>query len=160
MKVILLDNIIKLGQVGSEINVKAGYARNFLIPQSKAVLATKKNTEIFKEQQHMLKSKLDSRQDKAELCAKLINNLGNITITARSSNHGKLFGSIGPRDIAKVITESVGFKIFKSQIKLINTDTLKSVGTYNIRVHIYHEIYASLNVNILDISSRDKTKTS
>lgn len=161
MKVILLDSIDKVGKIGSEIIVKSGYARNFLFPKSKAVLSTKKNLAIFKKQQHILKSNLDSKRLKAEFRAKAINDLGSITITVKSSIHGKLFGSIGSRDIAKLITESVGFEVHKSQIRLPNRDTLKSIGEHNVCIHVYNEIYANLTVHILNsVLFQDKSKKS
>lgn len=151
MKIILLDNIKKIGNIGSEVTVKSGYARNFLIPKSKAILATKKNLEIFKEKKISLQSTITEKQIQAELYAKAINNIKSITITARSSIEGKLFGSVSPKDIATAITDAVGFKILKSQIRLPNYESLKSIGTYNIKVHIYEKIFANLDIVIVNV---------
>ncbi|URJ29347.1 50S ribosomal protein L9 [Blochmannia endosymbiont of Camponotus modoc] len=150
MKIILLDNIDKLGNMGSEIIVRSGYARNFLIPKSKAMPATKKNIEIFKAQQIELQAKAIEAQTQAEFCAKTINKLGSITIKAKSGVEGKLFGSIGSRDIATAITAASGFNISKSQIRLPNHDVLRTIGTYSINVHIYNDIFSKINVIILD----------
>ncbi|URJ23147.1 50S ribosomal protein L9 [Blochmannia endosymbiont of Camponotus sp. C-003] len=149
MKIILLSNIDKLGSIGSEVIVRSGYARNFLIPKSKAIPSTKKNIEIFKAQQLELQSKTIAAQTQAEFCAETINKLGSITIKAKSGVEGKLFGSIGSRDIATAITAASGFNISKSQIRLPNHDVLKTIGTYNINIHIYNDIFAKINVIIL-----------
>lgn len=151
MKIILLDKIEKLGNIGSKIIVKSGYARNFLIPKSKAILATKQNLEIFKEKELQLQSTITSKQIQAELQAKAISNIEKITITARSSVSGKLFGSVGAQVIAKAITEAVGFKILKSQIRLPNREILKSIGVYNIKIHIYDQIFSDFKVIITNV---------
>lgn len=148
MKVILLDNIKNLGKIGDQVEIKSGYARNYLIPQSKAVLATTQNIEIFGEQQNVLQSKVVEKKIQAESFAKSINDIGNVTIMARSSTTGKLFGSVGSKDIAEAITKLVGFRVFKSQIKLPNDDSLKFIGVYNIKVHIYNNIFANLSIKI------------
>lgn len=153
MKVILLDNIENLGKIGSEIVVKSGYARNFLFPKSKAILATKENVKIFKERQFILSSKETDRRVKAKDYAKVINNLKSITIKVRSSLEGKLFGSVGSKDIAKILTEAVGFVVSKSQIRLPSGDPLKFVGVYKVKVHIYSEIFSSLDIIIVNNSS-------
>lgn len=155
MRIILLDKIKKLGNTGSEIVVRSGYARNFLIPQAKAMLATEQNLKIFKEKQNTLQSGIIERKIQAELHAKKINDVKSITITAKSNIEGKLFGSIGPRVIAKKLTEVVGLKISKSQIRLPNREILKSTGRYNIKVHIYDQIFSSLDLIILSVLSQD-----
>lgn len=154
MKIILLDKIEKLGEIGSEVIVKSGYARNFLFPKSKAILATKKNLAIFKEKQHSIQSKIIEKQKQARVHAKIISDIKNITITAQSSIKGKLFGSIGPKDVAQAITKVVDFKILKSQVRLPSNENLKSAGTYNIKIHIYDNIFATLNI-IVNVLSKN-----
>lgn len=151
MKIILLNKIEKLGNSGSEVFVKSGYARNFLIPQSQAILATKKNIEVFKEKKRESYLSISDKRIQAEFSAKAISDIKNITIKARSNIEGKLFGSVGPRIIAKVITESIGFKILKSQIRLPNREILRSTGIYKIKVHIYDKVYSYLNVIIVNV---------
>lgn len=149
MKIILLSNVDKLGNIGSEVIVRSGYARNFLIPKSKAIPATKKNIEMFKLQQLELQSKAIETQNQAEFHAKMINKLGSVTIKAKSGVEGKLFGSVGARDIATAITTASGFNISKSQIRLPNHDALRTTGTHSIDIHIYNNIFATINVIIL-----------
>lgn len=152
MKVILLDNINNVGLLGEEVQVKPGYARNFLIPRSKAVMATKRNIEIFKEQKIKLKDMELEKRNKAAVLVEKINVLKSITIKAKSGIEGKLFGSIGARDIASVIIKSLDININKSQIRLPNNDALKAIGTYSVKIHIYNEIFAMLDVNIVGVS--------
>lgn len=154
MKIILLERIESLGDVGAEVVVKSGYARNFLIPQSKAMLFTKRNFEIFKKKQFALEIERAKKQKKAKLCEKAINDIKSITITARSSIEGKLFGSVGAQMIAKSITEVIGFKILKSQIRLPNHEILKSIGVYKIRVHIYDQVFSDLDIIIVNDLSK------
>lgn len=148
MKIILINNVDKLGNIGSEITVKSGYARNFLIPKYKAMPATKNNIAIFKEKQLELQNKAIEMRTQAEMCAETINKLKSITIKAKAGVEGKLFGSIGSRDIANAVTTASGFKVVKSQIRLPNHSVLRTTGTYNINIHIYNDIFAKINVVI------------
>lgn len=156
IKIILLDNLKSLGSMGSQIEVKSGYARNYLFPQSKALLATDYNIGVFKEQQNILKSQIIEKKREAESFAKIIDNIGDVIIYARSSVKGKLFGSVGSKDIAEAITKCLDFKISKYQIKLPKNDVLKFIGTYNIKVHVYNDVFSYVNVIIC--SSLDSNK--
>ena len=104
MQVILLDKVANLGSLGDQVNVKAGYARNFLVPQGKAVPATKKNVEFFEARRAELEAKLADVLSAAEARATKINELGSVTIASKAGDEGKLFGSIGTRDIAEAIS--------------------------------------------------------
>lgn len=149
MKVILLDKIDNLGNLGEEVIVKSGYARNFLIPKSKAIVATAKNVAAFKAQQLELKNEMLEMWNKAKNFSKKLNALGHVTISAKSGIEGKLFGSIGARDIADAVMKASGFKISKSQIRLPNDDVFKNLGTYSIKIHIYNEIFSILDIIII-----------
>lgn len=104
MQVILLDKVANLGSLGDQVNVKAGYARNFLVPQGKAVPATKKNVEFFEARRAELEAKLADVLSAAEARAEKINALETVTIASKAGDEGKLFGSIGTRDIADAVT--------------------------------------------------------
>jgi len=104
MQVILLDKVANLGSLGDQVNVKAGYARNFLVPQGKAVPATKKNVEFFEARRAELEAKLADVLAAANARAEAINALGTVTIASKAGDEGKLFGSIGTRDIADAVT--------------------------------------------------------
>jgi ribosomal protein L9 len=93
MQVILLDKVANLGSLGDQVNVKAGYARNFLVPQGKAVPATKKNVEFFEARRAELEAKLADVLAAANARAEAINALGTVTIASKSGDEGKLFGS-------------------------------------------------------------------
>lgn len=148
MQVILLDKIVNLGKFGDRINVKAGYARNFLIPYGKAVPATKKNAERFEARRAELEAKLANIQVEAEARAKKINELGSIVIVSKAGNEGKLFGSIGIRAIAEAITKA-GIKVAKSEVRLPSSGVLRTTGEYTITIQVHSEISVNLNVIVL-----------
>lgn len=116
MQVILLDKIGNLGSLGDQVNVKAGYARNFLIPQGKAVMATKANVEMFETRRAELEANVAKQLAAAEARAEKVNAL-EVTIASKSGDEGKLFGSIGTRDIAEAAT-AAGVEIAKSEVRL------------------------------------------
>ncbi|UVK77211.1 MAG: 50S ribosomal subunit protein L9 [Sodalis sp. Fle] len=147
MQVILLDKIANLGSLGEQVNVKAGYARNFLVPQGKAVPATKKNMEYFAACHAELEAKLADIQAAAENFTKKINELGSITITSKAGDKGKLFGSIGARDIANAITDA-GINVVKNKIHLPN-GVLRTTGEHEISIQVHQKIFAKLNVIVV-----------
>lgn len=151
MQVILLDQVANLGGFGEQVNVKTGYARNYLVPQGKAVPATKKNIQYFEVQRAELKSKLANTRATAENIANKINELGNITIIAKSGNEGKLFGSIGTRDIANAIS-SAGINVAKSAVRMQH-GVLRTVGEHTVNIQIHSGIIATLNVNVISGAS-------
>ncbi|KYP97725.1 50S ribosomal protein L9 [Sodalis-like endosymbiont of Proechinophthirus fluctus] len=147
MQVILLDKITKLGNLGDQVNVKAGYARNFLVPQGKAVPATKKNVEYFEARRAELEAKLADVQAAAEARAAKINELGSVTIASKAGDEGKLFGSIGTRDIAGAIT-AAGVNVAKSDVRLPN-GVLRTTGNHDVRIQVHSDVFATLNVVIV-----------
>ena len=114
MNIILLDKIANLGGLGDTVSVKAGYARNFLFPQGKAVPATKDNVEKFEQRRAELESKLADVLTKAQARADKIAELAEVTIAAPAGDEGKLFGSVGTRDIADAVT-TAGVEVAKSE---------------------------------------------
>lgn len=147
MQVILLDKVTNLGGFGDQVNVKAGYARNFLMPQGKAVPATKKNVEYFEARRAKLEAKLADIQAEAEARAAKINELGSVTIASKAGDEGKLFGSIGTRDIADAIT-AAGVKVAKSEVRLPN-GILRTTGHQDVRIQVHSNVFAILNVVIV-----------
>ncbi|NJD00746.1 50S ribosomal protein L9 [Candidatus Erwinia dacicola] len=147
MQVILLDKVANLGSLGNQVNVKAGYARNFLVPQGKAVPATKKNVEFFEARRAELEAKLADVLFAANARAEKINALGTVTIASKSGDEGKLFGSIGTRDIADAITAS-GVEVAKSEVRLAN-GVLRVTGEHEVDIQVYGEVFAKLIVNIV-----------
>ena len=147
MQVILLDKVANLGGLGEQVNVKAGYARNFLVPQNKAVPATKKNVEYFEARRAELEAKLAKTQAAAEARAAKINELGSVTISSKAGDEGKLFGSIGTRDIADAIT-AAGVNVAKNEVHLPN-GVLRTTGDHDVSIQVHSEVFASLNVVIV-----------
>ncbi|TKI08566.1 50S ribosomal protein L9 [Martelella alba] len=147
MQVILLDKVANLGGLGEQVNVKAGYARNFLVPQGMAVPATKKNIEYFEVRRAELEAKLAEVQSVAQARADKINALVSVTIASKAGDEGKLFGSIGTRDIADAIT-AAGVDVAKSEVRLPN-GVLRTVGDHDISIQVHGEIFAHLNVIVV-----------
>jgi len=117
MNVILLDKVANLGSLGDNVTVKSGYARNFLFPKGKAVPATKANLEQFEARRAELEKKVAEELAAAEARAAKVTELAEITIVSKAGDEGKLFGSIGTRDIAEAISEA-GVAVVKAEVKM------------------------------------------
>ncbi|HGJ5874461.1 MULTISPECIES: 50S ribosomal protein L9 [Arsenophonus] len=147
MEIILLDKVANLGSLGDKVDVKAGYARNYLVPQQKAVPATKKNVEFFEARRAELEAKLADVLDTAKARAEKINSLATVTIASKAGDEGKLFGSIGTRDIAQAVT-AAGAEVAKSEVRLPN-GVLRTVGEHEVHFQVHSDVFAKLNVNII-----------
>jgi large subunit ribosomal protein L9 len=147
MEIILLDKIANLGGLGDTVNVKSGFARNFLFPQGKAVPATKANVEKFEQRRAELEAKIADQLSVAQACADKIAALENVTIAAPAGDEGKLFGSIGTRDIADAIT-AAGVEVTKAEVKL-PTGTLRETGEYDIDLQLHSDVMAVAKVVII-----------
>ncbi|CUR53666.1 50S ribosomal protein L9 [Serratia symbiotica] len=147
MEIILLDKVKKLGNLGDKVTVKSGYARNFLLPKGKGVSATKKNIEFFKIRRDKLAEKLSKKINLAISISKKINKLKTITIISKAGEEGKLFGSIGKRDIATALISS-GIEIQKNNIHLPKGN-LRFIGEYKINIQLHHDICAKINISII-----------
>ncbi len=146
MQVVLMEKIGRLGNLGDQVNVKAGFARNYLIPQGKAIPATKANVEIFEKRRAELEKAaaeiLKAAQARAEM---LIGKV--ITIKARSADEGRLYGSIGTREIADALSDS-GVKVEKSEVRL-PAGALRQTGEYEIHIDLHSDINTTVKVNII-----------
>ena len=147
MQIILLDKVANLGGLGDNVTVKSGYARNFLFPQGKAVPATKANIEKFEARRAELEAKLASDLAAANDRAAKLAALGEVTIASKAGDEGKLFGSVGTRDIADAITEA-GVKVSKAEVKL-PTGTLRETGEFDIDVQLHAEVTATVKVVVI-----------
>ena len=145
MQVILLDKIGNLGSLGDQVNVKAGYARNFLIPQGKAVMATKANVEMFETRRAELEANVAKQLAAAEVRAESVNAL-EVTIASKSGDEGKLFGSIGNRDIADAAT-AAGVAIAKSEVRLPE-GALRTTGSFEVSIQLHSEVFATLKLEV------------
>lgn len=146
MEVILLEKIRNLGSLGDKVKVKPGFARNYLVPQSKAVYATAANLTKFEKRRAELEKLAAEKNAQAIAKQQQINALPVITITAKSSEEGKLFGSIGTRDLAEAITKA-GVEIEKREVRL-SEGALRSVGEYDIEIELESDITAIVKVVI------------
>lgn len=152
MQVILLQRIVNLGKLGETVDVKPGYGRNFLIPQGKALPATAANIEKFEARRAELEAaeaeELSAAQSRADALTDV-----NVIMRAKSGDEGKLFGSIGTRDIAEALTNS-GLEVDRSEVKLPE-GSLRQVGEYNVDIQLHHDVTATILVTILSEDGDD-----
>ncbi|VAV97944.1 LSU ribosomal protein L9p [hydrothermal vent metagenome] len=144
MEVILLERVEKLGQMGDVVNVKPGFARNFLLPQKKALRANDANKKAFETQRVDLEAHNLERKSEAEAAAKKINGSAFVVIR-QASETGGLYGSVSTRDIADAATND-GVKIDRGQVRL--PKPLKSLGVFAVRIVLHPEVDASIDINI------------
>jgi len=147
MEVILLENIGNLGALGDKVEVKAGFGRNFLIPQGKAVPATESAIAEFEARRADLEAAAAAALGEAEKRAEAINALGVITIAANAGDEGKLFGSVGTRDIAEAIT-AAGVEVEKSEDRLPE-GALRETGEYEVDVQVHGDVTATINLAVV-----------
>ncbi len=146
MNVILLEKVGKLGNIGDQVSVKAGFGRNFLIPQGKAIPATKANVAEFEARRSELEAAAAEKKAAAEARAAQLAEL-TVTIAANAGDEGKLFGSLGSRDLAAAMTEA-GVAVAKSEVKLPE-GTLRDVGEYDIDVQVHAEVIQTVKVVVV-----------
>jgi large subunit ribosomal protein L9 len=147
MEIILLDKVANLGGLGDKVTVKSGYARNFLFPQGKAVPATKANVGKFEQRRAELEAKIADQLFAAQTRADKIAALGEVTIASPAGDEGKLFGSVGTRDIADAIT-AAGVAVTKSEVKL-PVGTLRETGEFEINLQIHSDVIATIKLVII-----------
>ena len=146
MEVILLDKIAHLGNLGDKVNVKGGFARNFLLPQGKATMATAENVAAFEARRAELEKAAADKRAAAEARAAQLAEL-EVTITASAGDEGKLFGSIGTADIADALTAS-GVEVAKAEVRLPN-GTIRQVGEYDVAVHLHTDVEATVKLIVV-----------
>lgn len=146
MEVILLEKVRNLGGLGDQVNVKAGYGRNYLIPNNKAVIANEKNKAAFQARRAELEKANQEAQAQARARADKLSGL-TVQIAGRVGEEGKLFGSVGTADIAEAVTK-LGFEIDRSEIHLPQ-GPLKSVGDFEIPVSLHAEVNIKLIVSVV-----------
>ncbi len=144
MKVILLQKVEKLGQIGDIVAVKAGYARNYLIPNQKCLRATSENQKIFEERKAELElQNLNRKKDAAAVASKVEGY--KLVLIKNAGEAGHLYGSVKVQDIAKELVKD-GYSIDKAQIMI--QDTIKSVGIYDIKLSLHPEVVVNISLNI------------
>ena len=146
MEVILLEKIGKLGNLGDKVSVKSGFGRNYLVPQGKAVPATEANVAKFEELRAELEAAAAEKLATATARAEGLNEK-EVTITAKCGDEGKLFGSIGTRDIADAIT-AAGAEVSKSEVRLPE-GALRSIGEFDIAIQLHPEVTATVKLAVV-----------
>ncbi len=143
MEVILLEKVGRLGTVGDKVNVKAGFGRNYLLPQGKAIVATADNLADFESRRAELEAAANEKRKLADTRSTQLAELV-VTLTANAGDEGKLFGSIGARDIADAVT-AAGVKVAKSEVNLPE-GTLREVGEYDVDLQLHVDVVQSVKV--------------
>ena len=147
MEVILLEKVGKLGNLGDKVNVKAGYGRNFLIPLRKAVPATKANLEDFEQRRAELEKAALARRSAAEQRAAALVDL-DVTIAAKAGEEGKLYGSIGTREIAEAITKA-GTMVQKSEVRLPN-GAIRNIGEFEVQIQLATDVMVEVKLGVIE----------
>lgn len=147
MEVILLQNIENLGNLGDKVSVKAGFARNLLVPSGKAKMATPANLEEFEKIRADLEKAAAKTLAEAQTRKAAIEANGGINITAQVGSEGKLFGSVGTSDIADALT-AAGCATEKKEVRMPE-GAIRATGEFPITIHLYTDVDVVVNVNII-----------
>ena len=144
MEVILLEKVGKLGGIGDRANVKAGYGRNYLIPQGKAIFATEANLAEFETRRAGLEAAAATKMEKAQLRADKLVEIDSITITAMAGDEGKLFGSVGTREIEEAVN-GAGAEITKSEINMPE-GAIRHIGEFSVEIQLHTDVTQSITI--------------
>ena len=145
MELILLQKVINLGNLGDKVKVKPGYGRNYLVPQGKAVPATAANVAEFEAKRAEYEAKAKAQADDAASRRAALEGVV-VTIQANASTEGKLYGSVGPRDLAEALT-AAGHKVGKSEV-VMGSGALRHIGEHEVLVHLHADIEVQVKVVI------------
>lgn len=145
MELILLEKVKNLGALGDKVRVKPGYGRNYLVPHGKAVPATKANLEAFEQKRAEYQAKADSLLSGAQARAAKFEN-AEATISANASPEGKLFGSVGPREIAEAFTAQ-GLALEKSEV-IMPEGAIHNVGDFEVEVSLHADVRTPVKVHV------------
>ena len=144
MQVILLERVEKLGQMGDEVRVKDGFARNFLLPKKKALRATKANREYFQTQKVQLETRNLERKKEAEAIAKKLNGKA-FVLLRQAGDRGQLYGSVTPRDVADAMATG-GFTVDRHQVNI--SQAIKTIGLFTLPVVLHPEVKVNITINV------------
>jgi len=146
MNVILLERLTNVGDLGDEVNVKAGFARNFLIPQGKAVRSTKANRAVFEERRVELERAANEQLGEAQGRAEKLQDLV-ITYVAKAGEEGKLYGSVGTKDIADLVSAEA-IEVSKSEIRLPE-GVIRTTGEFDVDVQLHSDVTVNIKLNVI-----------
>ena len=144
MDVILLERVAKLGQMGEIVHVKNGYARNFLLPQGKALRATEANKKHFESQKVHLEARNLERKQEADVVAEKLNGQSFIVVR-QAGETGQLYGSVSSRDIADLVVEG-GFAVSRNQVVLDHP--IKTIGLHEVVIALHPEVESTVTINV------------
>lgn len=145
MEVILLEKMGKLGDLGDKVKVKAGYGRNYLLPFGKAVAATEANTASFEARRAELEASASEKRSAAEGRSATLTDLS-LVIEAQAGEGGKLFGSVGPRDVADAIT-AAGVEVSKSEVRMPR-GPIRELGEFQVVIHLHTDVEAEVSIAV------------
>ncbi len=148
MEVILLEKMGKLGDLGDKVKVKAGYGRNYLLPFGKAVAATEANTASFEARRAELEASANEKRSAAEVRAAALAELS-LVIEAQAGEGGKLFGSVGPRDVAEVISVA-GVEVSKSEVRMPK-GPIRELGEFQVVIHLHTDVEAEVSIAVTGV---------
>ena len=151
MEIILLENILNLGNIGDKVKVKNGYGRNYLLRQGKALRFNKENLELVNKKKDELNKKNNEIKNKFKMIAKLINNK-TFTFNKESKENGELYGSIKPKEVTNLIKEKTQTDVSPSH--LILKDELNKIGIFKASLNFHTEVKASISIKIDKIQSK------
>ena len=151
MEIILLENILNLGNIGDKVTVKNGFGRNFLLKQGKALRFNKENEELVNKKKDELNKKNTEIKNKFKDIAQLVNNK-TFVINKESKENGELYGSVKPKEITNLIKEKVNAEVSPSQIIL--KDNLNKLGLFKIDINFHSEVKANISIKIDKIQSK------
>ena len=150
MKVILLENLRKIGSIGEIIDVKRGFARNYLIAKKKALYASKENIkEVEKIKSDLGKKDLEKKKEAKQIFEKINNKI--FSVKKLSTENDELYGSVKPTEISKIILENIKININPSLIQLKNE--IKALGTFKVKINLHSEIEAEISINVVKAES-------
>jgi len=147
MQLILLQKVVNLGNLGDKVDVKPGYGRNFLVPQGKAVPATATNLAEFEARRADYEAKAQANLDAATARQGKLEG-ASVTVSAISSTEGKLYGSVGPREIAEAITKQLGVTVGKSEV-VMGEGPLRHTGEFEVLVHMHADVESKVKVVVV-----------
>ena len=151
MEIILLENILNLGNIGDKVTVKNGYGRNFLLKQGKALRFNKENLELVKRKKDELNRKNIESKNKFKEIAKLVNKK-TFTFNKESKENGELYGSIKPKEICNLVKETSKADVSPSQIIL--KDELNKIGIFKVNINFHSDVKANITIKIAKIKSK------
>lgn len=144
MQVILLERVPRLGQMGDVVRVRDGFARNFLLPQGKALRATKENAKRFEAERAQLEARnLDRKNEAADVAAKIDGQ--SFVVVRQAGETGQLYGSVNARDVAEILTAG-GFSVGRAQVVL--NQPIKTIGLHTVVIAVHPEVEAKVTMNV------------